>query len=83
MVYLLMNIISYQVMAADKVRAKKYRQRVPERTLFTLAALGGGLGSMLAMQRKRHKTKHWSFRLGMPLLFLVNVIVYGYLFQAV
>jgi len=82
-VYLLMNIISYQVMAADKVRAKKHRQRVPERTLFTLAALGGGLGSMLAMQRKRHKTKHWSFRLGMPLLFLVNVIVYGYLFQAV
>jgi len=79
-VYLLMNIISYQVMAADKVRAKKHRQRVPERTLFILAALGGGLGSMLAMRSKRHKTKHISFRLGMPFLLIVNIFVYGYLF---
>jgi len=82
-VYLLMNMISYQVMAADKVRAKKHKQRVPERTLFTLAALGGGLGSMLAMQRKRHKTKHLSFRIGMPLLLFVNLMVYGYLFQLI
>lgn len=77
-IFLVMNVISYVAMSVDKRRAVRRGRRVPERTLFLLAALGGALGSIAAMMRKRHKTKHWSFRLGMPLLLVVNVLVYGY-----
>ncbi|OPA73413.1 hypothetical protein BVG16_28495 [Paenibacillus selenitireducens] len=79
-IYVLMNIIGYTVMTTDKRLAKQHRRRVPERRLFTLAALGGGLGSIVAMQRKRHKTKHLSFRIGMPLLLIVNIVTYSYIY---
>ena len=77
----LLNLIAYTVMAGDKRKAKKRRRRVPERTLFLLAAVGGALGIWIAMQSKRHKTQHRSFRFGVPLLLLVNIAVYGYLFM--
>ena len=48
------------------------REDVPERTLFWLAALGGGLGGVLGMFAFRHKTRHASFCIGMPLLMLLN-----------
>lgn len=77
---LILNILSYQVMASDKRKAKKNSRRVPERTLFTWAAVGGALGIWIAMQKKRHKTQHVSFRFGIPALLLLNAAVYGGLF---
>ncbi|MDO3413208.1 DUF1294 domain-containing protein [Saccharibacillus sp. CPCC 101409] len=75
-----LNIAAYAVMAGDKRKAQKRKRRVPERTLFLLAAIGGALGIWTAMSTKRHKTQHNSFRFGVPLLLLVNIAVYGYLF---
>lgn len=69
---LLMSLILFAFMGADKRRAKRRAWRVPERTLFWLAALGGGLGGVLGMLAFRHKTKHASFCIGMPLLTLLN-----------
>ncbi len=69
---LLMSIILFAFMGADKRRAKKQAWRVPERTLFLLAALGGGPGGLLGMLAFRHKTKHAAFLVGMPLLTLLN-----------
>ena len=69
---LLMSLILFAFMGADKRRAKRRAWRVPERTLFWLAALGGGLGGVLGMFAFRHKTRHASFCIGMPLLMLFN-----------
>ena len=43
-------------------------RRIPERTLFAWATLGGGIGATAGMLLFRHKTRHWYFRLFFPLL---------------
>lgn len=80
---LIVNLIAYAVMASDKSRAKKRRRRVPERTLFAWAAVGGAPGIWIAMKSKRHKTQHRSFRFGVPALFVWNIAAYGALFYVI
>ena len=70
---LLMNLALFLTMGADKLRAKRRRRRVPEATLFLLALLGGSVGGILGMYIFRHKTKHWSFRLGFPLILALQI----------
>lgn len=69
----LVNVIAFTVFGADKVRARKQRWRVPEKTLFLLALLGGGLGAFLGMHIFHHKTKHWYFRVFIPLILVVQI----------
>ncbi|AWP29540.1 DUF1294 domain-containing protein [Paenibacillus glucanolyticus] len=76
--FIFINAVAYLVMSEDKRRARLGRDRVPERTLFLLAAIGGALGVWIAMYRKRHKTRHLSFKIGVPLLLIVNVALYTY-----
>lgn len=71
----LINVITFAVYGADKRRARKDRWRVPERTLFLLAVLGGSLGALLGMHVFHHKTKHWYFRLFIPLILLLQIAV--------
>jgi uncharacterized membrane protein YsdA (DUF1294 family) len=74
----IINVVAYLVMSDDKRRARQRKERIPERTLFLLAFIGGALGVLIAMNTKRHKTKHMSFRIGIPLLLLLNAVLYGY-----
>ncbi|WDF50327.1 DUF1294 domain-containing protein [Paenibacillus sp. KACC 21273] len=80
---LIVNIVAYIVMAIDKKRAQRHRsrERIPEKTLFIWAAIGGALGIWIAMMTKRHKTKHRSFVIGVPLLLVLNIVVYGYVWM--
>ncbi|MGM9583026.1 MAG: DUF1294 domain-containing protein [Phascolarctobacterium sp.] len=66
------NIAAFVVYGLDKLWAKLRSWRVPELWLLALAAAGGSVGAYLAMQLFRHKTLHWKFRLGVPLLFVVQ-----------
>lgn len=66
-------------MLLDKQKAKKNKWRVPEKTLFLLALLGGSLGTTLGMNVFRHKTKHWYFVVGMPLILVLQIGVYIFL----
>lgn len=79
---LTMNILGYLSMWSDKRRAIKGKYRISERTLFAIALLGGSLGSILGMQKFRHKTKHWYFKYGMPFILAVQIVliyvVYNY-----
>ncbi len=70
-----LSALLFILMGADKKRAQAKRWRVPEKTLFFVALLGGALGGVLGMRAFRHKTKHASFFVGMPLLVLVNIAV--------
>lgn len=47
-------------------------RRIPEATLLLLAAIGGSIGAWWGMMVFRHKTKHWKFKLGVPVIFLLQ-----------
>ena len=72
-ILLVMNLLSFAMMGIDKVKAKHGSWRVPEKTLFLVTALFGGLGGTLGMRVFRHKTKHWYFKYGFPALLLVQI----------
>lgn len=75
-IYLLcINIAAFLVTAADKRFAKRQKHRVRERTLILLAAAGGALGTFLAMELCRHKTKKPLFYIGVPLLLFLWVAI--------
>ena len=69
----IMNIAGFATMGIDKAKAKKNAWRIPEATLFLVALLGGSVGSILGMQIFRHKTKHWYFAVGMPVIFFAQL----------
>lgn len=72
---LIVNVIGFVLMFVDKKRAQNNQWRIKEATLFLSAAIGGSIGSMLGMKVFRHKTKHWSFLIGMPAIFIVQVLL--------
>jgi uncharacterized membrane protein YsdA (DUF1294 family) len=59
----------------DKIKAKRDRQRISEKTLILSAALMGGLGALLGMLAFRHKTNHTKFKIGVPFLLVTNIAV--------
>ncbi len=67
----------------DKQKAIHNQWRIPEKTLFLLALMGGSLGTTLGMHICRHKTKHWYFRFGMPLILIIQLALYFYFCQKV
>ena len=69
-----MNILGYMSMWADKKKAIKGKYRIPEKTLFLIAILGGSIGSIIGMNKFRHKTKHWYFKYGMPTILILQII---------
>ena len=76
----IVNLWAFCLMGFDKRRAKRRgARRIRERTLFLSALLGGSLGAVLGMFRFRHKTKHWYFRLGLPLILMGHVVLAGVL----
>ena len=67
------NIAAFFLMWLDKRRAKRRgARRIRERTLFLSALLGGSAGAAAGMWIFRHKTKHWYFVWGMPLILLAQ-----------
>ena len=69
------NIITFIVFGIDKQRAKNHEWRISEATLIGLAVIGGSVGALLGMRFFRHKTKHWYFVKGMPLIFFIHVVI--------
>lgn len=70
---LLINLVTFLVYGMDKYKAKQDLPRIAERTLLGLALLGGSLGALLGMHLFRHKTRHWYFRYGIPLILLAQL----------
>lgn len=79
-VYLLgVNGIVFFLMYIDKQKAIKGQFRIPERTFWLLALLGGAVGAYIGMNVFRHKTKHPSFRIGMPVLIILQLVLFLFL----
>ena len=74
-IFIAWNIIVFAIYGTDKRKAKRGVQRISENNLLISAALLGGLGALLGMYAFRHKTKHTKFKVGVPLLLILNVIL--------
>ncbi len=70
-----LNAVAFLTFGWDKSKARKSGWRIPEKTLLLLAALGGSPGAYAGMRIFHHKTKHIQFRLGIPLIFLVQMLL--------
>lgn len=51
------------------------KRRIPEKTLFAAAAIGGTVGAIAGMWIFRHKTQHWYFVYGLPGILLVQLVI--------
>lgn len=66
-------------MYIDKNKAKKGNYRISEKTIFIIALLLGAIGVYIGMYKFRHKTKHLSFTVGIPVCIVVNILTVYYL----
>ena len=73
------NILTFLAMWWDKHEAKVGDWRISEKALFILVLLGGGIGGILGMYVFRHKTKKWYFKLGFPIIVILEIILAVYL----
>ena len=76
------SLVTFLVFGLDKWKAKRKEKmesvrRVPERTLFLLAAIGGSIGALLGMKVFHHKTLHKSFRFGIPAILVLQLLLTG------
>ena len=76
---LIINLISFLSMFIDKKLSIKKKRRISEKTLFSLALLFGSIGSIVGMYSFRHKTKHLTFTIGMPIILIFNILCIYYL----
>ena len=67
------NLVTFLVYGVDKLRAKRGAWRIPEKTLFLLPILGGSVGAIRGMKVFHHKTKHWYFKYGLPLILILQI----------
>jgi len=74
-IFAIWNIIVFFMYGLDKHKAKRGSRRISEKTLIIFAVLMGGTGALLGMYIFRHKTKHLKFKIGVPLLFLFNILI--------
>ena len=77
----LVNAVGFLLMGADKRKAVRGAWRIPERTLFITALLGGTPGVIAGMRAFRHKTRHWQFRYGLPVLLALQLAVVVFLLR--
>lgn len=78
--FIAINFISFIIMWYDKKKAKNNEWRISEKSLFLFALFLGGIGIYSGMYKFRHKTKHYKFTIGIPVLIILNIITIYYLF---
>lgn len=71
---IIINIIGFLVMYIDKQKAKKGKWRIPEKTIFIITVLGGGIGTISGMYAFRHKTQKLHFTIGLPAITILEII---------
>ena len=75
--YLLaVNIVTFCAYGIDKYKAKNKKWRIPEKVLIGLAVTGGSAGALAGMSAFHHKTRKNKFRIGVPVIIVLQLIVY-------
>lgn len=79
--FLAVNVIAFAGMGIDKFKAIHRLWRTPEAVLFLQALAGGVLGSLAGMLVFRHKIRKSAFRIGMPLILLLYLLLAFFLLR--
>ena len=66
------NVLAFVLFGLDKWFAVRGMWRISERTLFTVALLGGTAGALLGIPAYPHTPRHKTFTLGMPAILLLQ-----------
>lgn len=78
---LVINLAGYALFGVDKRRAIRHRWRIPENDLLLTAILGGSLGCIAGMLSFHHKTLHPKFRYGLPVILIIQIILFLWLWN--
>ena len=77
--FIVVNILGFYLMGRDKAAAQAGARRTPETTLLAVAVVGGRVGALLGMVFFRHKTRKPAFRIGLPLILILQLLLLGWL----
>ena len=78
---LFLNLLAFIFMGRDKAAAERGARRTPETTLLALAVIGGSAGALLGMVLFRHKTRKPAFRIGVPLILILQLLLVSYILK--
>lgn len=82
LIYLaVVNVAAFMIMGIDKHKAHRHKWRISEKSIFIAGLIGGGIGVLLGMNFFHHKTKHLKFTIGIPMVVLLNIVLFAYLLQ--
>lgn len=73
---LLINALALCLMGADKFKAVRHRWRIPEKTLFLTACLGGSIGILAGMYLFWHKVRTPLFKFGVPAVLILQLLLF-------
>ena len=81
-IYLLaVNLFAFILYGIDKKRARNREWRISEKTLIGIAVIGGSVGAILGMHVFHHKTRHWYFRYGLPVILIIQLLLAWFLYN--
>ena len=72
--YLFFGIWAFYLFGHDKSRAKRRDRRISEKKLFRVCFWGGAIGGLIGMNAFHHKTLKKKFSVGVPILFVLQLI---------
>lgn len=75
------NLLAFILYGIDKKRARNREWRISERTLIGIAVIGGCVGANLGMHVFHHKTRHWYFRYGLPVILIIQLLLAWFLYN--
>ena len=73
----IINVITFVIFGVDKYKAIRQEWRIRESTLLGLALIGGSIGGWLAMYIFHHKTKKVKFFVGIPVILVIQIVVFS------
>ena len=72
---IIINIIGMILTCYDKIASKKFRRnRIREKVLLLIGALGGAISMYITMKLIRHKTRHKKFMTGLPIILILQIV---------
>ncbi|WP_339061398.1 DUF1294 domain-containing protein [Tepidibacillus marianensis] len=77
----LFNLFTFFFFGNDKRKAKKGKWRTKEKTFFILSFVGGAAGIWIGMKWFHHKTLHPTYKYGIPVLVVWNLVIFYLLFR--
>ena len=72
------NLIAFIMYGVDKWKAVHKRWRISEAVLMGMACAGGSAGALLGMYVFHHKTRKPAFRIGVPVILVLQILLFMY-----